>query len=262
MTIIMANSMVAKPKFVSVRHRPPGFGLLSRCRTGNGGNYARMPRFGPSTLPNRGAGCTLISDKWAGAHFFVGDAEFGCRGRSVIVLEMHPVARKIADLIEPHLQRQGYELIAVEFKQGARGAMLRLLVDKPGGGITLNDLEKLSPVLSDLLDVYDPIESRYLLEVASPGINRPLIKLEHFEEFIGKRVKLRTHMARDGSKSFIGTLAGVTPNGIELSEISTPANGAHAHRETFKFEEIQTAHYEHDFDEGKRRPASRHGARG
>jgi len=180
----------------------------------------------------------------------------------VIVLELHPVARKIADLLDPHLQRQGYELIAVEFKQGARGAMLRLLVDKPGGGISLNDLERLSPVLSDLLDVYDPIESRYLLEVASPGINRPLIKLEHFEEFRGKRVKLRTHLARNGSKSFIGTLAGVTPSGIELNEISTPANGAADHREAFKFEEIHTAHYEHDFDEGKRKPASRHGARG
>ena len=82
----------------------------------------------------------------------------------MIVLELHPMARKIADLIEPHLQRQGYELISVEFKQGSRGAMLRLLVDKPGGGISLNDLELLSPLLSDLLDVYDPIESRYLMD--------------------------------------------------------------------------------------------------
>jgi ribosome maturation factor RimP len=227
----------------------------------NEGNYATRTRFESASLPKSGAGCTLVSDKWAGAHFFVGDAEFGCRGRPVIVLELHPVARKIADLIEPHLQRQGFELIAVEFKQGSRGAMLRLLVDKPGGGITLDDLERLSPVLSDLLDVYDPIESRYLLEVASPGINRPLIKLEHFEEFVGKKVKVRTHMARNGSKSFIGKLAGVTRTGIELNELSTPANGAAEHRETFTFEEIHTAHYEHDFDEGKRRPASRHGAR-
>lgn len=176
--------------------------------------------------------------------------------RPVIVLEMHPVARRIADLLEPHLQRQGYELIAVEFKQGSRGAMLRLLVDKPGGGISLNDLEKLSPVLSDLLDVYDPIESRYLLEVASPGINRPLLKLEHFEAFLGSRVRIRTRMAHNGSKSFLGKLVGVTPGGIELEDSTT------GHREAFTFEEIQTANYEHDFDEGKRRPAARQGARG
>jgi ribosome maturation factor RimP len=217
-----------------------------------------MARFELSTLPNAGGGCTLVSDKWAGAHFFVGEAEIGCRGRPVIVLELHPVARKIADLLEPHLQRQGYELIAVEFKQGSRGAMLRLLVDKPGGGISLSDLERLSPILSDLLDVYDPIESRYLLEVASPGINRPLIKLEHFEAFVGQRIKLRTHAARNGTKSFIGRLAGVTAGGIELEDIngSNSANGATAHREMFTFEEIHTAHYEHDFDEGKRKSAS------
>ena len=165
------------------------------------------------------------------------------------------MARKIADLIEPHLIRQGYELIAVEFKQGSRGAMLRLLVDKPGGGISLTDLERLSPVLSDLLDVYDPIESRYLLEVASPGINRPLIKLEHFEAFLGQRVKLRTHQARNGSKSFVGKLIAVNPTGIELEDAAT------GHREAFSFPEIGSAHYEHDFDEGKQTRPLRNGAR-
>lgn len=173
----------------------------------------------------------------------------------MIVLELHPVARKIVDLLDPHLQRQGYELISVEFKQGSRGAMLRLLVDKPGGGISLDDLERLSPVLSDLLDVYDPIESRYLLEVASPGINRPLLKLEHFEASIGQRIKIRTHVARNGTKSFVGKLVGVTPTGIEVED---SANG---HREAFGFEEIRAANYEHDFDEGRRRPQARQGAR-
>ena len=202
-------------------------------------------------MPKAGYGCTLVSDKWAGAHFFVGESGL----YFVIVLELHPVARKIADLIEPHLTRQGYELIAVEFKQGSRGAMLRLLVDKPGGGISLNDLERLSPVLSDLLDVYDPIETRYLLEVASPGINRPLIKLEHFEAFLGQRVKLRTHQARNGSKSFVGKLTAVTPTGVELEDTAT------GHREAFNFEEIGSAHYEHDFEEGKQTRPMRHGAR-
>ena len=176
----------------------------------------------------------------------------------MIVLELHPVARKIVDLLDPHLQRQGYELISVEFKQGSRGAMLRLLVDKPGGGISLSDLERLSPVLSDLLDVYDPIESRYLLEVASPGINRPLLKLEHFEGFLGQRIKIRTHAARNGTKSFVGKLAQVTTAGIEMEELENAANG---HREAFVFKEIRAANYEHDFDEGKRRPAARQGAR-
>jgi len=68
-------------------------------------------------------------------------------------------------------------------------------------------------------------------------------------------VKIRTHAARNGSKSFVGKLVGVTPTGIEMEDV------AGGHREAFGFEEIRAAHYEHDFDEGKRGPAARQGAR-
>lgn len=163
----------------------------------------------------------------------------------MLVLRLHPVAQKVAEVLEPHIERQGYELIAVEFKQGARSSMLRLLVDKPGGGIGLNDLERLSPVLGDLLDVYDPIEGRYTLEVASPGINRPLSKLEHFEAFRGQRVKIRTHAARNGTKHFIGRLTAVGQTGIEME---VEPSGQH---EAFTFDELQEAHYEHDFGDRK-----------
>ena len=213
-----------------------------------------MARFEPTSLPNCSRGCTLV-DREVGRRPLFCWREFWAASGSVIVLELHPVARKIADLLEPHLQRQGYELISVEFKQGTRGALLRLLVDKPDGGISLDDLERLSPVLSDLLDVYDPIESRYLLEVASPGINRPLLKLEHFNASLGQKIKIRTRVARNGTKSFVGKLVEVSAAGIELEDLTT------RHREAFGFEEIQTANYEHDFDEGKRRPATRQGAR-
>ncbi len=159
----------------------------------------------------------------------------------MIVLTLHPVARKVAELLEPHVERQGYELVSVEFHQGTRSSMLRLLVDKPGGGVALSDLERLSPVLGDLLDVYDPVEGRYTLEVASPGINRPLVKLEHFQAFRGQRVKVRTHAARHGQKLFVGTLVGVSPAGIEMDDEQGKQ------RETFGFEEIKEANYEYDF---------------
>ena len=100
-------------------------------------------------------------------------------------LTLHPTAEKVVELLEPHIERQGYELVSVDFRKGTRNSLLRLLVDKPGGGIALSDLEKLSPTLGDLLDVYDPVEGRYTLEVASPGVNRPLRKLEHFEAVEG-----------------------------------------------------------------------------
>lgn len=145
------------------------------------------------------------------------------------------------ELLEPHTERQGYELVSVEFKNGSRGSLLRLLVDKPGGGIGLNDLERLSPVLGDLLDVYDPVEGRYTLEVASPGINRPLVKLEHFQACQGRRVRVRTLRPRDGRKLFVGTLVAVSPAGIELGE--EPGR----QRRALAFDEIESARYEHDF---------------
>ncbi len=161
------------------------------------------------------------------------------------VLTLHPVAEKVAELLEPHIERQGYELVSVDFRKGTRNSLLRLLVDKPGGGIALSDLEKLSPTLGDLLDVYDPVEGRYTLEVASPGINRPLSKLEHFEAVRGRRGKVRTHRAREGQKSFIGKLEAVSASGIELEdEISRK-------RQTFGFDEIAGANYEYDFDKGE-----------
>ena len=157
-------------------------------------------------------------------------------------LTLHPTEEKVVALLEPHIERQGYELVSVDFRKGTRNSMLRLLVDKPGGGIALSDLEKLSPALGDLLDVYDPVEGRYTLEVASPGINRPLRKLEHFAAVKGERVKVRTHRARDGQKAFVGKLVSVGKSGIELDdEISRK-------RQTIGFDEMAGANYEYDFD--------------
>ena len=105
-----------------------------------------------------------------------------------------------------------------------------------------SDLEKLSPALGDLLDVYDPVEGRYTLEVASPGINRPLRKLEHFEAVKGERVKVRTHRARDGQKAFVGRLLTVGENVIELDDETSRK------RQTIGFDEMTGANYEYDFD--------------
>jgi ribosome maturation factor RimP len=160
----------------------------------------------------------------------------------MMVLELNPVAKKVVELLEPHIERQGFELVSVEYMRGTRSSLLRLLVDRPGGGVALSDLERLTPIVGDLLDVYDPIEGRYTLEVASPGINRPLAKLSHFEAYRGKRVRVRTHRARDGQKVFLGVMADVTPSGIEIEdEISRRP-------QPINFEEIKEANYEHTFE--------------
>ena len=82
---------------------------------------------------------------------------------------LHPTAEKVLALLEPHIERQGYELVSVDFRKGTRNSILRLLVDKPGGGIALSDLEKLSPTLGDLLDVYDPVEAATRWKFRRPG---------------------------------------------------------------------------------------------
>ncbi len=157
------------------------------------------------------------------------------------VVELDPVAKRVMELLAPHIERQGFELVSVEYKKGTGTAMLRLFADRPEGGITLDDLAAISTAVGDLLDVYAPVEGRYTLEVSSPGINRPLVKLNHFEAFRGRRVRLRTHVAREGQKVFVGILATVNPGGVELDdEISR-------RHQAFAFNELKEAHYEHEF---------------
>ena len=159
-----------------------------------------------------------------------------------MVIQLHPVAKKVVELLEPHIERQGYELVAVEYKQGRRTGMLRLLIDRHQGRIALGELEGLSHLLGDLLDVYDPVEGRYILEVASPGINRPLVKLSHFKAHAGQRVRVRTVAPREGQKTFTGVMAAVNEGGIEVEdEISR-------RRQIIGFDEISSANYEHKFD--------------
>ncbi len=69
-----------------------------------------------------------------------------------MVLELHPVARKAVELLEPHIERQGFELVAVQYKRGTHSSILRLLVDRPEGGVSMGDLERLSPIIGDLLE--------------------------------------------------------------------------------------------------------------
>jgi len=159
-----------------------------------------------------------------------------------MVLQLDPLAKRLGELLEPHIERLGFELVKVEFHKGARKSLLRLLVDKPGSGIGLNDLERLSPILGDLLDVYDPVEGRYTLEVASPGINRPLVKLKDFEAYRGQRIRIRTFRPHDGRKNFDGVLVEVKPEGVGLED------AASGERRSFAFSEIKGANYEHKFD--------------
>ncbi|QXP83374.1 ribosome maturation factor RimP [Methylococcus sp. ANG] len=124
-------------------------------------------------------------------------------------------------LIEPVVTGLGYELAGIEFD--ARARILRVYIDHPDG-IDLDDCSKVSYQLSGMLDVEDPIPGQYQLEISSPGLDRPLFAIEHFERFTGRQVRLQTVRSLDGQRRFKGRIAGVREGVIDIED----DNGLHA----------------------------------
>lgn len=114
-------------------------------------------------------------------------------------------ADELTRLLEPGIERLGYELADLEVKLGGRGGVLRIFIDHPAG-IGLDDCEKVSMAVSALLDVEDPLPGHYNLEVSSPGLDRKLTKAEHFQRFEGETLKVSMRFPIDGRKRFRGTL--------------------------------------------------------
>ena len=129
----------------------------------------------------------------------------------------------IEALIMPILTDLGMELIDLELKREGRDWFLRLFIDKPGG-VTLDDCVEVSRDVSAILEVEDPIESAYRLEVSSPGLDRPLKKAADFERFAGQQVKLKTRTLIDPDerghrrKTFVGELLGCDGTVVRLRQ--------------------------------------------
>ncbi len=113
--------------------------------------------------------------------------------------------QKIEALVEPALSDMGYELVAVQYLSEHGRWILRILADKPGG-ITLDDCALLSRRIGPLLDIKDIISHEYVLEVSSPGLDRPLVKEEDFLQAIGKKIKVRMVVPVNGRRRFTGYL--------------------------------------------------------
>ena len=112
---------------------------------------------------------------------------------------------ELAKLLEPTVERLGYELADLEARLGGKGGLIRVFIDKPDG-IDLDDCEKVSLAVSALLDVEDPVPGNYSLEVSSPGLDRKLTKVEHFQRFEGETVKVQMRFPIEGRRRFRGTL--------------------------------------------------------
>lgn len=125
---------------------------------------------------------------------------------------------RLTQLLDPVVSGLGYELVGVEFEGRTRA--LRVYIDRDGG-VSLEDCSRVSYHVSGILDVEDPISGRYHLEVSSPGLDRPLFSIEHYQRFEGQIARI--HLARlvDGRRKFKGRLAGVQDHAVLIEEGET-----------------------------------------
>ena len=122
---------------------------------------------------------------------------------------------EMMQLLEPAVEGLGYELSDLEVKLGGKAGIIRLFIDKPDG-VGLEDCEAVSRQISALLDVEDPVPGHYVLEVSSPGLDRRLTKLEHFQRFIGENIRVKMRFPVAGRRNFRGALRAVDEENIEV----------------------------------------------
>ncbi|MBT0957660.1 ribosome maturation factor RimP [Alphaproteobacteria bacterium KMM 3653] len=130
------------------------------------------------------------------------------------------IDRRMAEILTPVIEDLGFELVRVRLMTGSKTKTLQIMAERPEGGIEVDDCATISTAVSAVLDVEDPVEDAFTLEVSSPGIDRPLTRLKDFATWAGYEAKLETAELIDGRRRFKGALAGVEDNEvlIEIEE--------------------------------------------
>ena len=140
--------------------------------------------------------------------------------------------QRFYELLAPSIEAVGCELLGVQISRGRQHTVLRLYIDRPQSemgtsdsapnsgeqGITIEDCTRVSHQVSGVLDVEDPIAGEYSLEVSSPGDDRPLFRLEHYERFIGHRVRARLTVPVDGRRGVTGPIVGIENGKVVIEE--------------------------------------------
>lgn len=135
-------------------------------------------------------------------------ARFFVLGPMTDLIAKTQIDRRLAEIIAPVIEDMGFELVRIRL-QGGKAPVLQIMADRPDGGIEVDDCAEISTAVSAILDVEDPIEDNYTLEVSSPGIDRPLTRLKDFDAWQGYEAKLETTELIDGRRRFKGQIAGV-----------------------------------------------------
>ncbi len=124
--------------------------------------------------------------------------------------------KRIAGIVRPIVEELGYALVRLRIG-GGRSKNLQIMAERVGGGMEIDDCAKVSKALSAALDVENPISDAYTLEVSSPGIDRPLTRLEDFSAWQGHLAKVELAESVDGRRRFKGTIAGVNGAAVQIA---------------------------------------------
>ena len=131
---------------------------------------------------------------------------------------MASIEEKVTNLLEPSIEKIGYELYDVEYAKEGKNYFLRIFIDNEKG-IDLNDCEKVNNEITDILDEENYIKEQYFLEVSSPGIERILRKNKHLEKNIGKEINIKLFKKdENGNKEYFGDLLGYDENYIKIKQ--------------------------------------------
>ena len=148
------------------------------------------------------------------------------------VINLSAQRDKLEEMLRPGIEALGFELWGIEYQSHAKRSMLRIYIDAEAG-ISVDDCAKVSHQVSGVLDVEDPITGEYTLEVSSPGMDRPLYRLEQYAEYIGSDINIRLRIAFEGRRKFQGRLVA-----IEGDEVVIQLDG---HEYVLPFEQIDRA---------------------
>src|ERR1700745_3021152 len=132
------------------------------------------------------------------------------------------VAARVSAVAAPVLEGMGYRLVRIRIS-GEAGCTVQIMAERPDGSMQLEDCEAISRALSPVLDVADPIDRAYRLEISSPGIDRPLVRRSDFERYSGHLVRIEMAVAQQGRNRFRGALAGVEGDKVRIRRDDAPA---------------------------------------
>lgn len=130
---------------------------------------------------------------------------------------MKQAPEHLRDLIEPVVEAMGYECVGIEYNAHPKHGLLRLYIDSEQG-VQMDDCAEVSHQVSGVLDVEDPIQGNYSLEVSSPGLDRPLFKLSHFERFIGYQVTVNLFRPVNNRRKITGVIVAVEGEVVQLQD--------------------------------------------